>query len=161
MTIYFLRHAEAEDLAESDFDRKLTPKGLQQAAKVGKFCASHGLEPTVILCSPVTRAKQTAEIVAGAFGRDVSIESWLACGMETSTLLERLAPHAGSDSVLIVGHEPDFSTAIGDLLGNTEPSAILVKKASLTAVEAPWLEPGAGQLEFSIPCRLMSSSSPR
>ena len=26
MTIYFLRHAEAEDLAESDFDRKLTPK---------------------------------------------------------------------------------------------------------------------------------------
>ena len=45
MTIYFLRHAEAEDLAESDFDRKLTPKGLQQAAKVGKFCAGHGLEP--------------------------------------------------------------------------------------------------------------------
>jgi phosphohistidine phosphatase len=155
MTIYFLRHAEAEDLADSDFDRKLTPKGLQQAAKVGKFCASHGLEPAVILSSPVTRARQTAEIVAGALGREVAIESWLACGMETSTLLARLAPHAASDSIFIVGHEPDFSTAIGELLGTPEPAAVLVKKASLTAIDAPWLEPGAGQLQFSIPCRLM------
>ncbi len=155
MTIYFLRHAEAEDLADSDFDRKLTPKGLQQAAKVGKFCTVHGLEPAVILSSPVTRARQTAEIVAGALGREVTIESWLACGMETSTLLARLAPHASGDSILIVGHEPDFSTAIGELLGSTEPAAILVKKASLIAIDAPWLEPGAGQLQFAIPCRLM------
>jgi len=155
MTIYFLRHAEAEDLASSDFDRKLTPKGLQQAAKVGKFCALHGLLPDVILSSPVTRARQTAEIVAEALGRDVSIESWLACGMETSTLLARLAPHAAGDSILLVGHEPDFSTSISELLGSGEPCAVLVSKASLTAIEAPWLEAGAGQLQFSIPCRLM------
>ena len=155
MTIYFLRHAEAEDLAESDFDRKLTPKGLQQAAKVGKFCASHGLEPAVILSSPVTRARQTAEIVSKELGLEPSIEGWLACGMETSTLLARLAPHSASDSVMIVGHEPDFSTTIGELLGTPEPAAVLVKKASLTAIDAPWLEPGAGQLQFSIPCRLM------
>ena len=155
MTIYFLRHAEAEDLAESDFDRKLTPKGLQQAAKVGKFCAHHGLKPAVILSSPVTRARQTAEIVAETLVLDVSIEDWLACGMETATLLSHLTPHKGKDSVLIVGHEPDFGIAIGDLVGTSEPCAILVTKASLTAVEASWLEPGAGQLQFSIPCRLM------
>ncbi|MEI8293333.1 MAG: phosphohistidine phosphatase SixA [bacterium] len=155
MTIYFLRHAEAEDHAASDFDRKLTPKGLQQAEKVGKFCAAHGLVPVAILSSPVTRARQTAELVASALGMEVALADWLACGMETSTLLERLAPHAGSDSVLVVGHEPDFSTAIGDLCGSTEPGAIVVTKASLTAVDAPWLEPGAGQLQFSIPCRLM------
>jgi phosphohistidine phosphatase len=155
MTIYFLRHAEAEDQAASDFDRKLTPKGLQQAEKVGKFLFSHGLAPAVILSSPVTRARQTAELVASALGQEVVIEGWLACGMETPTLLERLAPHAGSDSVLIVGHEPDFSTAISDLCGVNEPAAIVVTKASLTAVDAPWLEPGAGQLQFSIPCRLM------
>jgi hypothetical protein len=56
---------------------------------------------------------------------------------------------------LLVGHEPDFSTTIGELLGTPEPAAVLVKKASLTAIDAPWLEPGAGQLQFSIPCRLM------
>ena len=155
MTIYFLRHAEAEDLAESDFDRKLTPRGLQQAAKVGKFCASHGIIPTVILSSPVPRAKQTAEIVAEILGLEVTMQGWLACGMETSTLLSSLSPHKGSDSVLIVGHEPDFGIAIGDLVGTSEPCAILVKKASFTAVEASWLELGAGQLQFSIPCSLM------
>jgi len=155
MTIYFLRHAEAEDAAESDFDRKLTPKGLQQAARVGKFCVSRGLEPAVVLSSPVIRAKQTAGIVADALGCEPVVEDWLACGMETSTLLARLAPHSASDSVMIVGHEPDFSVAIGELLGTSEPTAVLVNKASLTAVYAPWLEPGAGQLQFSIPCRLM------
>jgi phosphohistidine phosphatase len=155
MTIYFLRHAEAEDLVNSDFDRKLTPRGLEQAAKVGKFCASQGLTPSVILSSPVTRARQTAEIVAKALGLEITLESWLACGMESTTLLARLAPHTGCHSVLIVGHEPDFSTCIGDLLGTNEPCAILVKKASLTAIEVAWLEPAGGQLEFSIPCRLM------
>jgi len=155
MTIYFLRHAEAEDLVDSDFDRKLTPRGLEQAAKVGKFCASQGLTPSVILSSPVTRARQTAEIVAKALSLEITLESWLACGMESTTLLARLAPHTSCHSVLIVGHEPDFSTCIGDLLGTNEACAILIKKASLTAIEVSWLEPGGGQLEFSIPCRLM------
>jgi phosphohistidine phosphatase len=155
MTIYFLRHAEAEDPTTSDFDRKLTPRGLQQAAKVGKFCATHGIVPDLILSSPVTRARQTAEIVAGALGRAISIEGWLACGMEPSTLLARLAPHTDKNSILIVGHEPDFSSSISELLGTGEPCAVLVSKASFTAVEAPWLEAGAGQLQFSIPCRLM------
>jgi phosphohistidine phosphatase len=155
MTIYFLRHAEAEDLAESDFDRKLTPKGLQQAAKVGKFCAGHGLEPTVILSSPVTRARQTAEIVAGALGREVTIESWLACGMETSTLLARLAPHTGCDSLLIVGHEPDFSTAIAAWIGAQRPDAVEVKKASLTALEVFLHAREGARLLYAVPPRLM------
>lgn len=155
MVIYFLRHAEAEDAAESDFDRKLTPKGLQQAAKVGKFCAVQGLAPVTILSSPVVRAHKTAGIVAEALGLEVTLEDWLACGMEPATLFERLAPHTGSDSVMLVGHEPDFSTVICELLGTSGPDAVSVKKASLTAIDVPWLERGAGQLQFSIPCRLM------
>ena len=56
MLLYFLRHAEAEDEVTSDFDRKLTPKGLEQADKAGKFCVRFGLIPDVILSSPVSTA---------------------------------------------------------------------------------------------------------
>ena len=48
MTIYFLRHADAEDFAETDFDRKLTVKGLDQAARMGNFCVARGIKPTTI-----------------------------------------------------------------------------------------------------------------
>lgn len=59
MTIGFLRHAEAEDGHGSDFGRKLTPKGLEQAAKAGKFFQRNGLLPDLIVTSPVVRARQT------------------------------------------------------------------------------------------------------
>ena len=66
MTIGFLRHAEAEDVAASDFGRRLTTKGLEQAAKVGKFCMRNGFVPDLIITSPVVRARQTAERIATA-----------------------------------------------------------------------------------------------
>ena len=64
MLIYLLRHAEAEVLAASDHARRLTPKGDEQALRVGKFCHRQGIKPPVILSSPVTRAWQTANLVA-------------------------------------------------------------------------------------------------
>jgi len=155
MVIHFLRHAEAEDEVDSDFNRRLTTKGLEQAEKVGKFCVRSGLIPDVILSSPVVRARQTAEIVGKATGSTPVIEDWLACGMEPEMLYKKLAAHSEHDTVFLVGHEPDFSCAISSLLGVSDPSAILIRKASLTAVDAPWLEAGAGRLQFSIPARLM------
>ena len=155
MTIYFLRHADAESMASSDFERNLTPKGLEQAAKVGRFCKAHGLAPDKILTSPLNRARQTAEIVAKALGAESVVQDWLACGMRLETLLMELSAQGKVESLLVVGHEPDFSSVISELIGASEGYGVLVTKASLTAVELPWMEAGSGQLQFSIPVRLM------
>ena len=155
MTIYFLRHADAENMAASDFERNLTPKGLEQAAKVGRFCKAHGLVPDRILTSPLNRARQTAEIVAKALGAEPVVQDWLACGMRLETLLKELSAQGKVESLLVVGHEPDFSSVISELIGASEGYGVLVTKASLTAVELPWMEAGSGQLQFSIPVRLM------
>jgi hypothetical protein len=56
---------------------------------------------------------------------------------------------------MLVGHEPDFSETIATLLGLPNSDNLLVRKASLTAVDLPVLAPGAGQLQFTIPARLM------
>jgi phosphohistidine phosphatase len=156
MTVYFLRHADAEPDAARDFERKLTPKGLEQAEKAGKFLVRHGLVPALILTSPVVRARQTAKIVARRLGdADLVEERWLACGMSPESCLRELAVHQHLESVLLVGHEPDFSETISALTGLPDPVNLNIRKASLTAVDLPRLEPGAGQLQFLVPSRLM------
>lgn len=156
MIIYFLRHAEAEDCADSDFKRRLTAKGLEQAEKVGKFCVRYGLIPEVILTSPVVRAKQTADLVGKHAGNpNQVVESWLACGMSPSACLGELRAYEKFSHVMLVGHEPDFSEVMAVMIGLPAPAHLHVRKASLTAISLRSLQPGSGQLEFSIPARLM------
>ena len=156
MTIGFLRHAEAEDVAGSDFERRLTPKGLEQSAKVGKFCLRNGFVPDLIITSPVVRARQTAEIVASATECELIEGSWLACGMEAADCFNGIRALPQKDFVLLVGHEPDFSEVIGCLIGLIDPSCLKIRKASLTVVEIAVPDQGCGQLQFLIPARLMS-----
>ena len=155
MIIYFLRHADAEDFSGNDFERKLTPKGHEQAERVGNFCDKYSITPEVFLTSPLVRARQTAEIVGKKIGAEPVIADWLDCGMTPETLIEQLEPLTTKSSVLLVGHEPDLSTAVSHLLGLPEPGNFPIRKASLTAIDAPWLEKGSGALEFSIPPKLL------
>jgi phosphohistidine phosphatase len=151
MIIYFLRHADAEDFLGNDFERKLTIKGLDQAARVGNFCAKYSIKPEVFLTSPVVRARQTAEIVGRKIGVEPLVTDWLTCGMTPATLIEKLKPISPKSSVLLVGHEPDLSTSVSYLLGLPEPVNFPIRKASLTAIDAPWLDQGSGTLEFTLP----------
>ena len=64
MNLYLLRHAEAEEEAASDGERKLTERGREQARTIGRFCARNDLYPEKIITSPLVRAQQTAKIVA-------------------------------------------------------------------------------------------------
>ena len=155
MVAYFLRHADAEPRASSDHERKLTPKGLEQSEKAGKFMARAGLLPEIILTSPVVRARQTAKIVSEKLGAEFSEVDWLACGMTTETCLLELKALQGKASVLLVGHEPDFSETIAAMLGLKDSAAVKVRKASLTSVELQEFQAGEGQLHFLVPVRLM------
>jgi len=156
MLVTFLRHAEAEDEVTTDFERRLTAKGLEQADKVGKFCVRYGLIPDVIVTSPLVRAEQTAQAVSKRLdGREVIIERWLACGMSPGDCFEGLAPYAKFDHVMLVGHEPDFSAAISACIGMEDSDRVLVRKASLTGIDLRRLRAGAGRLEFTLPVRLM------
>ncbi|MDX2082104.1 MAG: histidine phosphatase family protein [Terrimicrobiaceae bacterium] len=152
MLLYFLRHAEAEDGA-IDFDRRLTPKGLEQADKVAAFCRAFGLKPDGILTSPVVRARQTADIVAKSVKVPLEVADWLACGMTPQNFAAGMAGRRGE--WMVVGHEPDFSDAIANLLGLPNAEGLKIRKASLTAVDAAVVSAGAGQLQFLVPARLM------
>ena len=65
--IYFTRHGEttmnAEDHISGITDCALTENGIMQAEQLAEICAAQG-DIDLILCSPLKRARRTAEIVA-------------------------------------------------------------------------------------------------
>jgi phosphohistidine phosphatase len=155
MLLYLLRHANADTQASSDDARPLSEKGREQAEVVAHFCKAQELQLSVVLASPLPRARQTAEIVCKTVDAELLICPWLASGMEPETALDELRTYRQRGSVMLVGHEPDFSEFAAHLLGLPTPTAISIRKASLTLFELDLLRGGAIRLQFSMPCRLM------
>lgn len=156
--LFFLRHADAEPGSPGgDAERALTHKGIAQAKRVGEFCARTGIAPSAILHSPYRRTTETAEIVGRHLGIKTMAAKFLASGMQPEAAFDELNARRRSDgAVMLVGHEPDFSELIGALIGTGGfPARLLIKKASLTLLEADELRPGGGHLVFTLPVKLM------
>ena len=88
----------------------------------------------VLLSSPLTRCRQTAEIVAEALGLSdkLKIEAELAPGFDLADLPLLLTGNHGYTNVMLVGHEPDFSITVSRLTGG---SNITFKKGGLARVD--------------------------
>jgi phosphohistidine phosphatase len=155
MHLFLLRHADAEPNAGSDEARRLTEKGREQAKKVGRFMDAHELQLSLVLTSPVRRAHETAQIVVDQMRSELIIAPWLACGMHPEAAVQELEAYRSQTSVMLVGHEPDFSQLCAHLLALPSATQIHVRKASLSLFNLPVLRGGAATLEFSIPCKLM------
>jgi phosphohistidine phosphatase len=156
MLLHLLRHAEAEPYQADDFSRSLREKGSKQARRIGCFMKEQCFRPDVILTSPVLRARQTGEIVAKLLGKaDLTEVPWAACGMLPDVALTELSGFAKLDSVLLVGHEPDFSTLIASLIGLARSESIQIAKASLIGVNLPRLQAGSGMLQYLLPVKFL------
>lgn len=125
--LFLLRHAKAAWAAPgmSDFDRPLTPEGMRAARAAGAAMAAAGAVPTLVLCSPALRTRQTWEGVAEAFGAGMPVDfvSGLYDG-GADAYLETLRGAGPAASVLMVGHNPmteDFGEA---LAGDGEAGAL-------------------------------------
>lgn len=129
--LWFLRHGEAEPHDSSDdWDRRLTARGERQADAAGKALARLGIEFDAVFSSPKVRALDTAKLACESLGVDPVVHDELESGFGRSEALELMAGHGADARVLVVGHEPDFSTLIGELTGGR----VDVKKGGIAAV---------------------------
>ena len=132
MNISILRHGTAEDrnLGKPDAERRLIKEGKEELKAVLRVARKAGIKPSVILTSPLVRARETARIA----------EEELRCKnvLETKTLLPAIAPaqlwreirsHQGAKEIMLVGHEPQLSRIAAFLLES--PLMIDLKKGSL------------------------------
>ena len=146
MRIYLLRHGKAMARAEwrqADELRPLTAEGERlvaaECAGIGRL--TQGLE--LIVSSPLVRARRTAEIVADALrlrGALVDDER-LGHGLHAAALARIVAAHPGVQNLMLVGHEPDFSATIAELIGG---GRVDMKKGGLARVDVrgPGLDGG-------------------
>ena len=161
MKLVILRHAEAEDGAGSDFERRLTAKGQKQAQAVGQFYSRSGLHFDIVYSSPYPRALETARIVAGMLSPapEVVEDKVLGCGMRPEAAVSLLRQCEDSfPAVLLVGHQPDLGRLCAYLSGTHDGGNFAFKKGC-TAIFDLWrCTGGGGVLEAFVPVRLLKDS---
>ncbi len=154
--LLLLRHAHAGNAGSwhgADADRPLSPRGREQAERLGAFLAAADVRPTVVISSPKARARETAGIVAVAVRRDVRLDERLAAGFDEVDLARLLRDHGDPARPMLVGHDPDFSALLTELVG---AGAITMRKGALARVDVePPFEPGTGLLRWLLPPELL------
>jgi phosphohistidine phosphatase len=122
MDLYLIRHAEAVNRSDpnyADEDRPLTDDGRTQAQALAKSLVARGVQFNAVISSPLVRARQTAEeMLQNMTGPLAELEfcRHLAPGGKARKLL-RFLIGTSSESVALIGHEPDLSSFAGRMIG--------------------------------------------
>ncbi|MFH0887080.1 MAG: phosphohistidine phosphatase SixA [bacterium] len=140
MNLFLLRHGDALP-GSPDEARKLSQKGVKQIKKMAKVLIKTDVSFDLILSSPLIRAMQTAEIVADKFEGKIETSDVLSPGCKIEVLFQELLKH-NNNSVLIVGHEPDFGHIIGNIIGTGHPIPLRKGGLVLIDIEDPNIQKG-------------------
>jgi phosphohistidine phosphatase SixA len=157
IALHLLRHAHAGDPEKwtgDDAQRPLSEKGHRQADRLGRLLAATDDAPDLFLTSPRVRAAQTAERVAAVLGAPVVVDERLAQSLDLHIVSDLLRDHADAKRPCLVGHDPDFSELLGELLGVAD---IGMRKGAIARVDVDGqdLAPGRGVLRYLLPPELL------
>ncbi len=167
--LYLVRHAVAVEGSASSPDelRPLTTKGRKRFHKIARALGRRGEKLDAILASPLVRAVQTAEILAGEVrNREVALLAELAPGQPVEALLRAIAKRHGSQgAVALVGHEPQLSSVVTALvhLSSAQSSHLEFKSGTVVRIDVSdlpaaksslprwWLKPRTGARKKGLP----------
>jgi phosphohistidine phosphatase len=158
MHLLVIRHAIAEEreawaqTGEPDERRPLTDEGRKKMRRVAK--GLRGLVPKIDLlgASPLTRAAQTAAIVADEYGgpEPVTVGALVPSRAPADFLSWLRDATPGHDLIAAVGHEPHLSGLVSHLLAERpHPPIVALRKGAACLLrfdDAP--SAGAGCLEW-------------
>jgi phosphohistidine phosphatase len=136
--VYLLRHGIAEEgkIGCNDADRALTHEGRKKLGNVLASAAEAGVQPSLILSSPFKRALQSAEIAKHVLGHkdDVLQTNVLTPGANPEDVWDEIRIHKDVNSLLLVGHNPLFTSLAAYLLG-TPDAQIDFKKGAIMRID--------------------------
>jgi phosphohistidine phosphatase len=161
MDLILFRHGKAEkrkDYTGDDLSRPLTDEGIQELILIAGWLRRHVPDAELIATSPLTRATQTAEIVAKELHTNSGPQIWteLAPGNDPESALMRLRSIPEERTIVVVGHEPDLSTLGAYVLTGRKVPIFTLSKGGLALLKdvIPG-EAGSGTLSMLLPARLM------
>jgi phosphohistidine phosphatase len=142
MKLLVIRHAIAMDQEEfagtgqSDDLRPLTSDGMKKMKKVTRGLREEVDKLDHLATSPLTRAGQTAEILADTYGMgDAEVTASLAPSAQLEDFEAWCATHADKDVIAVVGHEPHLSSLVTWLLTDRKDSGIELRKGGACLIE--------------------------
>jgi phosphohistidine phosphatase len=157
--LYLVRHAVAEERGDAwpdDAKRPLTEDGMARMRKAARGLARLGVTVDLVLTSPLVRARQTAEIVAGALDPRPSLvnaESLSPSGSYANVIAD-LEKHARKTRIALVGHEPNIGELAARLIGSRH--AIEFKKGAVCRIDVETLPPsGPGDLRWLMTTKIL------
>jgi phosphohistidine phosphatase len=150
LRLYFLRHGKAvARLAwtADDASRPLTDDGAATMRAEADAIAAMHLKLDLIVTSPLVRALRTAELVAAACGLDdrLEVDERLAHGFDAAALRTIASEHPSASSIMVVGHEPEFSVTVSELIGGGD---VVFKKGGLARVDVDDRDLRGGRLAW-------------
>jgi len=172
MIVYFLRHASAGKATpnpKKDERRPLDDEGILQTRYIGRMLAALDLQVDHILSSPLKRSTQTASLVANELAHEGPVKTHAALrpGARYEDFLELLAYFRKSESIIVVGHNPNMAEFLSRTISSkTGAAQVDFKKGAVARVD---LAGRSGTLEWMVTPRiaralqssLKSSSRPK
>lgn len=125
MDLILWRHAETEDGAP-DASRKLTGKGLKQAAAVAAWLKPRLPKQCRVISSPTKRTVQTASALTGDFEKIAEVGT----GATAAALLSAAGWPDAKGAVVVVGHQPTLGQVAALLLAGAEADWSMKKGAA-------------------------------
>ena len=153
--LVLMRHGQAEQDGQTDFERVLTERGRTDTASTGAWLARQGVTPDHALVSAATRAHQTWDSVASGGGWVLEPEldrGLYAAGPETALDILHTAP-AEATTLVVVGHNPTIATVaqmLDDGDGDVEASTQMAMRgypagaATIFSYDGTWAELAEG-----------------
>jgi phosphohistidine phosphatase len=132
--LVLLRHAKSswDDPLLDDFDRPLAKRGRTAGRRIAEWMIRHKIRPSLVLCSPSARTRETLDLIGGAIGPGAKVvydkRLYLA---ELDDLLARVR-EVDSDvaCLLMIGHNPglqNFAVALASSAAKRERARLAEK----------------------------------
>jgi phosphohistidine phosphatase len=157
--LYFVRHGLAEERGDAwpdDTKRPLTEEGMSRLRKAVRGLSRIGVAIDVVLTSPLVRARQTADIVAGGLDPRpsiVNVDSLAPAGSYAAVLAD-LEKHSRKCRLALVGHEPMMGELAARLVGSRHP--IEFKKGGVCRIDVENLPPaGPADLRWMLTPKIL------
>jgi phosphohistidine phosphatase len=158
MNLLVIRHANAEDkiewagTGEPDAKRPLTEDGRKKMKRGAKGLRKMVGNIDLLATSPLTRAVQTAEVVAREFEEvAVVVTDSLDPSRPHHVFLDWLRSLDEITTVAVVGHDPHLSGLVSWLLTGRDGGIIEMKKGAACMIELDRAgAPGTGRLVWAL-----------
>jgi phosphohistidine phosphatase len=136
MKLYLIQHGEAKSEVE-DPERSLTSRGEREVMSVSRVASGLNIKPSKVYHSGKLRAKQTAEIIAGAL-KIPNLSGQSVQGLNPNDDIRPWAERISKEKedLILVGHLPFFEKLTSFLLcGNENARFVLFRYGAIVCLD--------------------------